>query len=97
MSPEAAFGRPRHMPAWRSPGHRWTVLATPAQMGAPTDLAEAVEVFLNSRRAMNCTSRTVALYADILRRFQRAIGRQFLQDVTPLDIRRYLAGLLGRP
>ncbi len=55
-------------------------------------LLDAIEGFLLSRRAGNCTVGTVRLYKANLRRFAAAVGSD-LTACTPLAVQRYLTGL----
>ena len=52
-----------------------------------------LEAFLLSRRVGNCSLRTIGGYTEALHRFARTLGHHDLDDVTSLDIQRYLTGL----
>ena len=59
----------------------------PAQK-AGAHLAGTIEAFLLKRRVSNCTSRTLEVYADNLRRFQRVTGILTLEEIDPLAVQR---------
>ena len=62
---------------------------------APRTLRGAIEGFLLSRRAGNCTTGTVRLYEANLARFAAAVGDD-LAACTPLTVQRYLTALRER-
>lgn len=59
---------------------------------AASTLSDAIEGFLLSRRAGNCTAGTVRLYEANLSRFAASVGND-LAACTPLAAQRYLTGL----
>ncbi len=58
-----------------------------------TKMDDAVEAFMLSRRVMNCSARTLALYTAILARFVRGVGVAAIADVGSLAVQAYLTGL----
>ncbi len=59
-------------------------------------LSQGLEAFLLALRVQGRSSQTLALYERSVREFIACLGDQPLDDVTPGDLRRYLAHLAAR-
>ncbi len=67
--------------------------ATGGQQSDPdASLTEAITDFLSSRRAGNCSDRTLEVYSRNLQRFAGTVGTE-LSECTPLKIQHHLMGL----
>jgi integrase/recombinase XerD len=61
----------------------------------PAELPHLIAAFLLSRRAGNCSVRTLALYDRNLRRFATVVGAK-LSSCTSVEMQQYLTGLGAR-